>query len=64
MYFAASRDDAAYAGFDDSYIYKQIPLNPSERDLKSQQFMQSEAVKVFKLWNESDQKHLIETLNL
>lgn len=56
MYFAASRDDAADAGFDDSYIYKQIPLNPAERDLKSQQFMQSEAVKVFKLWNESDQK--------
>lgn len=56
MYFAASRDDAADAGFDDSYIYQQIPLKPSERDLKSQQFMQSEAVKVFKLWNESDQK--------
>lgn len=56
LYFAASRDDAANAGFDDSYIYKQIPLKPADRDLKSLQMMQTEAVKVFKLWNESEQK--------
>jgi len=56
LYFAASRDDAANAGFDDSYIYQQIPLKPSDRDLKSLQMLQSEAVKVFKLWNESEQK--------
>ena len=56
LYFAASRDDAADAGFDDSYIYQQIPLKPSDRDLKSLQMLQSEAVKVFKLWNESEQK--------
>ncbi|MCK9452702.1 MAG: nucleoside deaminase [Bacteroidales bacterium] len=56
LYFAASRDDAAHAGFDDSYIYKQIPLKPTDRDLKSLQIMQSESVKVFKLWIESEQK--------
>lgn len=56
LYFAASRDDAADAGFDDSYIYEQIPLKPTDRDLKSLQIMQSESVKVFKLWNEAEQK--------
>jgi guanine deaminase len=31
VYFAATRDDAAAAGFDDSFIYRQISVPPPER---------------------------------
>jgi guanine deaminase len=33
VYFAATRDDAAAAGFDDSFLYQEIPL-PHERRSK------------------------------
>jgi len=33
VYFAATQSDAAEAGFDDSFIYQQIQLAPSERDI-------------------------------
>ena len=56
LYFAASREDAAQAGFDDSYIYQQVPLKPEKRDLKTVQLMKQQAVKVFELWIESEQK--------
>ncbi|MDA3943559.1 MAG: nucleoside deaminase [Bacteroidetes bacterium] len=56
LYFAASREDAAQAGFDDSYIYQQVPLKPIDRDIKSLQLLQQDAVQVFTLWNASDQK--------
>lgn len=56
LYFAANRADAAKAGFDDSYIYDQIPLAPSLRDLSSVQLLSDEAVKVFDDWTALDQK--------
>lgn len=56
LYFAASREDAANAGFDDSYIYQQIPLEPEQRDLPSQQLLESEALAVFVSWNENAHK--------
>lgn len=56
LYFAASREDAAIAGFDDSYIYQQIPMEPSKRDLISEQIMSDEAKKVFNKWVAMDQK--------
>jgi tRNA(Arg) A34 adenosine deaminase TadA len=56
LFYAASREDAAQAGFDDSYIYQQVPLNPEKRDLKSLQLMRSQAIQVFNKWIESDQK--------
>jgi tRNA(Arg) A34 adenosine deaminase TadA len=56
LYFAADREDAAEAGFDDSYIYQQVPLMPEKRDINSVQLMKPQAVKVFKQWIESEQK--------
>ncbi|PKP52681.1 MAG: tRNA-specific adenosine deaminase [Bacteroidetes bacterium HGW-Bacteroidetes-1] len=56
LYFAASREDAAIAGFDDSYIYQQIPLEPLKRDLISEQIMSVEAKQVFSKWVAMDQK--------
>jgi len=37
VYFAATREDAAAAGFDDSLIYNEIPLNPTERKIEMRQ---------------------------
>ncbi|MEN6603797.1 MAG: nucleoside deaminase [Bryobacteraceae bacterium] len=33
VYFAATREDAASAGFDDSLIYSEMPLDPGERKI-------------------------------
>lgn len=33
LYYAATREDAAAAGFDDSFIYDQLPLAPSKRSI-------------------------------
>jgi len=56
LYFAASREDAAVAGFDDSYIYQQIPLPAEQRDLPTFQLDNTEAKKVFHSWVNSELK--------
>ncbi len=56
LYFAAGREDAAKAGFDDSYIYRQIPLDITRRDLPTTQLDASEANKIFEQWKELEQK--------
>jgi guanine deaminase len=56
LFFAAGREDAAKAGFDDSYIYNQIPLSVEQRDLPTIQFMTAEAQSVFDSWVELEQK--------
>jgi len=55
LYFAASRADAADAGFDDALLYEEV-ANPWEsRTLKSEQHLHDDAQKVFKVWkNKSD----------
>ena len=47
---AASRDDAARAGFDDAFLYEQVPLPPAERSLPTSQLLRPEAVAVFDAW--------------
>lgn len=56
IYFACNRQDAANAGFDDSYIYDQMPLAPEKRNLETLQMMRSESIKVFDLWKETEDK--------
>lgn len=50
LYFAANRDDASNAGFDDSLIYKEIQLPIESRQIPTEQFMQDEAKEVFNQW--------------
>lgn len=50
LYFAASRDDAAKAGFDDAEIYHEIKMPFTKRKLPTEQFSQSDAVEVFSTW--------------
>jgi len=58
LYFAATRQDAASAGFDDSEIYREIELPHHSRKIPSEQLMKDEAEAVFKVW--IDLEHKIE----
>jgi guanine deaminase len=51
LYYAASREDASTAGFDDDLIYSEIPKKWDDRKLQAQQHMRAEAQEAFKAWN-------------
>lgn len=48
--YCASRHDAAAAGFDDDFIYQQIPLSPETRSIPSTQLLPELAMGPFRLW--------------
>lgn len=45
--FAANRQDAQQAGFDDSFIYQELQLPYAERQILMEEFGKSEAAKLF-----------------
>jgi guanine deaminase len=49
--FAATRVDAAAAGFDDAAIYEELCLPPFERKLLTQQLLRERAQGVFSEWS-------------
>ena len=50
IYFACSRKDAALIGFDDDFLYKEIPKELNQRTIPIQQIMREEAMKIFQEW--------------
>ena len=54
VYYAATREDAELAGFDDSFIYSEIQVPGKERTIPFQQIFRSEAKKIFKEWIDSE----------
>ena len=50
LYFAAAREDAADAGFDDALLYEEVSKPWKLRRLEAEQHLQPEAQKVFNLW--------------
>lgn len=56
IYFANTRDDAKSIGFDDSFIYDQIPLAPRQRSIPSVPIMRAEAHEAFRMWSEKTDK--------
>lgn len=55
LFFAAGREDAADAGFDDALLYEEISKPRNTRTLKSEQHLQAAAQAVFKAWkNKAD----------
>ncbi len=50
LVYAATRDDAARAGFDDAFIYDEVPLVPEARSLRTDHLLRAEAVAVFEEW--------------
>ncbi len=56
LYFAGTKDDAARIGFDDAFIYKELPLPIHERKLPTEAMMNAEAQAPFVAWQEKDDK--------
>jgi guanine deaminase len=56
VYYACSRFDAAAANFDDSFIYDEILISPSERSIAMHHINLSNALQPFKLWTAKKSK--------
>lgn len=56
IYYANDRKDAAAIGFDDDFIYQEIPLKPSERHKPMHMLLADEAKGAFQAWRDSDTK--------
>lgn len=56
LFYANTKSDAKKIGFDDSFIYDEIELNPSERSIKTVRLLPEEAIRAFEFWNEKDDK--------
>jgi tRNA(Arg) A34 adenosine deaminase TadA len=56
VYYGNTRADAAEIGFDDDFIYQQIPLPANERTVKMQPLMRGLAQTTFKAWAEKPNK--------
>jgi tRNA(Arg) A34 adenosine deaminase TadA len=50
LYFAATRDDAADAGFDDEFLYREVSKPWKTRALPSEQMLSDEARAAFAQW--------------
>jgi tRNA(Arg) A34 adenosine deaminase TadA len=63
LYYANTRRDAADIGFDDSFIYDQIPLAPEKRSIPVLPMtgMHPESIEVFRAWDAKTDKVEYET---
>ncbi len=50
VYYGNTRTDAAAIGFDDDFIYQQIPLPPDQRTVKMGVLLRDEAQAAFREW--------------
>lgn len=56
IFYAADRSDAAKAGFDDDFIYREISLPIENRSLKLERVLPVEGAVPFSLWMENEKK--------
>jgi tRNA(Arg) A34 adenosine deaminase TadA len=56
MYYAAGKEDADEAGFDDHHIYQELEKPPARRKIEGVQLMREEGVAILRQWKESDLK--------
>jgi guanine deaminase len=56
IFFAASAEDAAKAGFDDAFLYAEFRKDPTERTLPEEQHLREEAWSSFAAWIASTNK--------
>lgn len=54
--YANSRSDAADIGFDDDFLYREIPLPLEQRSIPTEQVLGEEAAIVFQAWNDKTDK--------
>ncbi len=58
VFFACNRYDAAHAGFDDSFIYDEIPKQPVQRKIAMHHLELPAAAAPFEFWNQWQSKRL------
>lgn len=56
VYYAATREDAAAAGFDDRHIYEELATPPDDRRIPMKQRLEEEAQRPFKAWLDYDDR--------
>lgn len=56
LYYACNKLDAADAGFDDSFLYKELELDADQRRLKTEELLPEEAKVVFEAWKNKEDK--------
>lgn len=56
MYYGNNKSDAKDIGFDDSFIYDEIALDPMQRSVKTIQLLPKEAIKAFEAWTNKEDK--------
>jgi guanine deaminase len=58
VFYGNTREDAADIGFDDDFIYREVPLKPSERKYPLQPLLRQEALAAFQAWEAKEDKTL------
>lgn len=56
VYYACTKEDAAEAGFDDSFIYREIALPEAQRSIPFLNEKETGAGEAFQLWRENPEK--------
>lgn len=56
LYYGNTRSDAAAIGFDDDFIYEQIPLPPEKRSVAMKPLLRDEAQQAFREWEAKPDK--------
>ncbi|GAA4828959.1 nucleoside deaminase [Algivirga pacifica] len=56
VFYACDNWDAAQAGFDDRFIYKELEKPMEDRKIPFEQIMREEGVKVFEEWGRKDDR--------
>ncbi|RYU94548.1 nucleoside deaminase [Emticicia agri] len=56
IYYGNTRDDAAEIGFDDAFLYQEIPLPLAERTIAIEPLAREEAQVAFVLWAKKENK--------
>lgn len=56
VYYGSNQEDAANIGFDDQFIYDEIPLPYEKRSIPFEQCARDTALKPFQLWQEKEDK--------
>lgn len=56
VYYAASREDAAEAGFDDHFIYEELNVPPDDRTISMISSERKKAIRVFEKWIKKEDK--------
>ena len=56
IFFGNTRADAAAIGFDDDFIYRQIPLPPAKRAIAMKSLLRDETIATFREWTAKQDK--------